>query len=91
MDESTAEQWAVIGVETAQNQGRVAERVLGMLRSLGDMKARPAAAFGPVFHKLLDGGIYLAPSAFEVGFLSAAHTTAHVTQLSTALRGALLT
>ena len=61
------------------------------LRSLGDMKARPAAAFGPVFHKLLDGGIYLAPSAFEVGFLSAAHTTAHVTQLSTALRGALLT
>ena len=30
MDESTAEQWAVIGVETAQNQGRVAERVLGI-------------------------------------------------------------
>ena len=37
MDESTAEQWAVIGVETAQNQGRVAERVLGMLRSLGEI------------------------------------------------------
>ena len=37
MDESTAEQWAVIGVETAQNQGRVAERVLGMLRSLSDI------------------------------------------------------
>jgi predicted HD phosphohydrolase len=34
MDESTAEQWAVIGVETMQNQGRVAERVLEMLRSL---------------------------------------------------------
>src|SRR5919107_3046570 len=34
MDESTAEQWAVIGAETFQNQGRVAERVLGMLRSL---------------------------------------------------------
>jgi hypothetical protein len=33
MDESTAEQWAVIGVETNQNQGRVADRVLGMLRS----------------------------------------------------------
>src|SRR6187551_377830 len=49
------------------------------LRSLADMKARPAAPFGPVFHKLLDAGIYLAPSAFEVGFLSAAHTTAHVT------------
>jgi predicted HD phosphohydrolase len=34
MDESTAEQWAVIGAETAKNQGRVAEGVLGMLRSL---------------------------------------------------------
>ena len=37
MDESTAEEWAVIGVETAQNQGRVAERVLGMLRSLAEI------------------------------------------------------
>lgn len=34
MDESTAEQWAVIGRETAANQGRVAESILGMLRSL---------------------------------------------------------
>jgi predicted HD phosphohydrolase len=37
MDESTAEQWAVIGVETSQNQPRVAERVLDMLRSLADI------------------------------------------------------
>jgi predicted HD phosphohydrolase len=37
MDESTAEQWGVIGKETAQNQGRVADRVLDMLRSLGDI------------------------------------------------------
>jgi predicted HD phosphohydrolase len=37
MDESTAEQWAVIGVETAKNQGRVADRVLGLLRSLADI------------------------------------------------------
>ena len=37
MDESTAEQWAVIGAETAQNQSRVAENVLAMLRSLGDI------------------------------------------------------
>jgi glutamate-1-semialdehyde 2,1-aminomutase len=59
------------------------------LRSLGDMKAKPAAPFGPVFHKLLDAGIYLAPSAFEVGFLSAAHTSAHVAQLARELRVAL--
>jgi predicted HD phosphohydrolase len=37
MDESTAEQWAVIGKETFANQGRVAERVLGLLRSLGEI------------------------------------------------------
>ena len=34
MDESTFEQWAVIGKETSDNQGRVAESVLAMLRSL---------------------------------------------------------
>ncbi|MEX0664895.1 MAG: HD domain-containing protein [Acidimicrobiia bacterium] len=37
MDESTAEQWAVIGKETMEQQGRVAEGVLAMLRSLADI------------------------------------------------------
>jgi predicted HD phosphohydrolase len=37
MDESTADQWAVIGTETARNQPRVAERVLDMLRSLSSI------------------------------------------------------
>lgn len=37
MDTSTAEQWAVIGAETAKNQPRVAERVLELLRSLADI------------------------------------------------------
>lgn len=37
MDTSTAEQWAVIGVETAQNQSRVADRILMLLRSLADV------------------------------------------------------
>jgi len=34
MDESTAEQWAVIGRETSGNQPRVAEEILAMLRRL---------------------------------------------------------
>src|SRR5262245_31414451 len=34
MDESTAEEWAVIGAETVKNQPRVAEQVLTMLRQL---------------------------------------------------------
>lgn len=37
MDESTADQWAVIGVETSKNQSRVADRMLMLLRSLGDI------------------------------------------------------
>jgi predicted HD phosphohydrolase len=37
MDESTAEQWALIGAETAKNQGRTAESLLAMLRSLADI------------------------------------------------------
>ncbi len=37
MDESTAEQWMVIGTEHAANGGRVADRVLMLLESLGDI------------------------------------------------------
>jgi predicted HD phosphohydrolase len=37
MDESTAEQWAVIGRETMINQPRVAEQLLTMLRQLADI------------------------------------------------------
>lgn len=32
-------------------------------------------AFNRFFHAMLDQGVYLAPSAFEVGFLGAKHTT----------------
>jgi glutamate-1-semialdehyde 2,1-aminomutase len=59
------------------------------VRSLGGLKAAGGKPFGPVFHKLLDAGIYLAPSAFEVGFLSAAHTPSHVEKLAQSLRAAL--
>src|SRR5690606_34876917 len=59
------------------------------IRSLADMKTRPAAPFGPVFHRLLDAGIYLAPSAFEVGFLSARHSRDHVETLARELRAAI--
>jgi len=34
--------------------------------------------FKKFFHAMLAEGVYLAPSAFEAGFLSAAHTTDHV-------------
>src|SRR5438094_386408 len=34
---AAAEQWAVIGIESTKNQGRVAERVLTLLRSLSEI------------------------------------------------------
>src|ERR1700694_4519323 len=37
MAESNADQWQVIGAETARNQERVADRVLAMLRSLEEI------------------------------------------------------
>jgi predicted HD phosphohydrolase len=37
MDESTAEEWAHIGAESSKNQGRVADRVLMLLESLGEV------------------------------------------------------
>jgi glutamate-1-semialdehyde 2,1-aminomutase len=34
--------------------------------------------FNRFFHRMLDAGIYLAPSAFEAGFVSAAHSAADI-------------
>jgi glutamate-1-semialdehyde 2,1-aminomutase len=36
------------------------------------------ALFGKFFHFMLDRGVYLAPSQFEAGFVSAAHTEADI-------------
>jgi glutamate-1-semialdehyde 2,1-aminomutase len=38
-----------------------------------------------IYSKLLDRGVYLAPSAYEVGFLSTAHTATHIQRLADAL------
>jgi glutamate-1-semialdehyde 2,1-aminomutase len=36
------------------------------------------ARFNRFFHAMLDGGVYLAPSAFEAGFVSAAHSAGDI-------------
>ncbi len=38
------------------------------------------AKFKKFFHLMLDNGVYLAPSAFEAGFVSSAHTSALIEQ-----------
>jgi len=45
--------------------------------------------FRRYFHKMLDAGVYLAPSAFEAGFLSGAHTKDDVDRTVEAAREAL--
>ena len=43
------------------------------VRSYEDAKRSDTALFKRFFHAALDRGVYLAPSAFEAGFMSAAH------------------
>jgi glutamate-1-semialdehyde 2,1-aminomutase len=46
--------------------------------SYAKVMACDVAAFRRFFHGMLREGVYFAPSAFEAGFLSAAHTTADI-------------
>ncbi len=47
--------------------------------SYAEVMASDKSAFNRFFHEMLDEGVYLAPSAFEAGFVSAAHSDADVT------------
>jgi glutamate-1-semialdehyde 2,1-aminomutase len=55
------------------------------LRSPAQFPAGCAARYSAIYHPLLAREVYLAPSAFEVGFLSTAHSAADVELLATAL------
>ena len=43
------------------------------VRSFADAKQSDVARFKRFFHAALERGVYLAPSAFEAAFMSAAH------------------
>ncbi|HEY8518702.1 MAG TPA: glutamate-1-semialdehyde 2,1-aminomutase [Gammaproteobacteria bacterium] len=58
-------------------------------RSAAALDARAEQLYAAVFNSLLEQGIALAPSAFEVAFLSLAHTRADIDRLAGALRNAL--
>jgi glutamate-1-semialdehyde 2,1-aminomutase len=60
--------WTVMGeVKTADHWVRTPEQI----------PATQKERFSRSFHALLDRGVYLAPSGYEVSFLSTAHTEAH--------------
>jgi glutamate-1-semialdehyde 2,1-aminomutase len=57
------------------------------VHNLADAMKSDRARFAKFFHGLLAEGIYLAPSQFEAGFLSTAHTSADIERIvSTAAR-----
>jgi glutamate-1-semialdehyde 2,1-aminomutase len=58
------------------------------VRSFADVMACDVERFKRFFHAMLEAGIYLAPSAFEAGFISAAHSDADIAATIAAARGA---
>jgi glutamate-1-semialdehyde 2,1-aminomutase len=48
------------------------------VRSFSDAKTADVELFRRFFHAALDRGVYLAPSAFEAGFMSSAHGDAEI-------------
>ncbi len=61
----------------------------GTVENLTDAKRSDTQAYARFFHAMLDRGIYLPPSQFEVAFVSAAHTEADIEQFLTAAGQAL--
>jgi glutamate-1-semialdehyde 2,1-aminomutase len=56
--------------------------------SFAEVMTADRARFNRFFHAMLDRGVYLAPSAFEAGFVSAAHADAEIDFTLTAAREA---
>lgn len=46
----------------------------GPIVDFASAKAADTQTYGKFFHRMLEGGVYFAPSAFEAAFLSTAHT-----------------
>jgi glutamate-1-semialdehyde 2,1-aminomutase len=81
----------VAGLEAAARDARVAfttNHVCGMfglfftgdapVKGYDQVMACDVGLFRRFFHAMLDAGVYLAPSAFEAGFVSAAHGAAEI-------------
>jgi glutamate-1-semialdehyde 2,1-aminomutase len=61
----------------------------GKVQSYAQATAADIALFNRFFHGMLERGVYLAPSAFEAGFLSSAHSEQDIADTLDAARAAL--
>jgi glutamate-1-semialdehyde 2,1-aminomutase len=57
-------------------------------RNFAEVMQCDKARFNRFFHAMLERGVYLAPSAYEAGFVSAAHGSAEIEATLAAARGA---
>jgi glutamate-1-semialdehyde 2,1-aminomutase len=72
--------WPVLGPVRAAD---------GVVRSVAGIPPTQRERFARLFHALLERGVYLAPSGFEVGFMSTAHGDDEIERTLAAFRGAL--
>ena len=61
----------------------------GPITHLAQVEQSDAAAYGRYMHALLERGVYIAPSQFEAGFVSIAHTDADIDRTIVAVGEAL--
>ena len=57
-------------------------------KRFSDIQAASTPRFNAFFHKMLDAGVYFAPSAFEAGFVSSQHDDAIIEETAAAARDA---
>jgi len=91
------------GLETAAREAGIAfhtTRAPGMfglyfregpVESFADAMGSDTQRFNRFFHGMLERGVYLAPSAFEAGFMSSAHGEAEIAQTIEAARATFAT
>lgn len=60
------------------------------VRNVAEAMDQDKAAFRRFFHSCLEGGVYMAPSPFEAGFLSLAHTESDIEETATVMARALV-
>jgi glutamate-1-semialdehyde 2,1-aminomutase len=58
------------------------------VRNFADAKDQSTVAYSAFFHAMLDGGVYLPPSAFEAWFVSAAHDDEALSRVTDAVPAA---
>ncbi len=62
----------------------------GVVRSIGDIPSTHKERYAKIFHRLLKAGYYMAPSGYEVSFLSTAHSDEQIDGFVDAVEKAML-